>query len=244
MSINDSGHLGNLTGFDHLITAVKGYPPKYNPSRSEFTPAALDAKYAVSKIQNANYNLAESSNTHILDQRVVTYKTLNRLITNSFNSLKSSGLTPMVIEEVAQIVRKLKGQRAGKKPLLSPKAEGEPEPKQNSVSQLTFDERLNNFDKYIRRLEQIPQYDPNEEEITISALRAFYTILDESNKAAKSSKNMLDNVRIARGVEFYDKTNGLVTIGKETKLYIRSVFGANSPEFRQVSGITFKMYKN
>jgi hypothetical protein len=41
MGNSDSGHLGNLTGFNQLINSVKGYPQKYNPSTKQNSVSQL-----------------------------------------------------------------------------------------------------------------------------------------------------------------------------------------------------------
>jgi hypothetical protein len=68
--------------------------------------------------------------------------------------------------------------------------------------------------------------------------------MDDANKVTLKAKNDLSNSRIARNKEFYEKETGLIELGRGDKLYIKSVFGAKSPEYQQVSGIIFRSYKN
>jgi len=49
----------------------------------------------------------------------------------------------------------------------------------------------------------------------------------------------LANARIARNHLLYDRQTGMVAIANEVKKYIKSVFGASSPEYRQASAIKF-----
>ena len=41
----------------------------------------------------------------------------------------------------------------------------------------------------------------------------------------------------------YDPITGLVQTAKEIKQYVKSIFGATSSQFRQISGIEFKVRK-
>ena len=147
-------------------------------------------------------------------------------------------------EEVAIIIRKLQGARAGKKQALQSTAKGDNEPKQNSVSQLGYDERVSNFGKLISQLELIPEYMPNESDLSLSALGEYRISLDNANKAVLKDENDLSNCRLIRNKEFYAPETGLTERARADKLYIKALFGANSPQYHQVSGIGFKSLKN
>jgi hypothetical protein len=49
----------------------------------------------------------------------------------------------------------------------------------------------------------------------------------------------LSNARISRNDVLYKENIGLVDIAFDTKVYIKSVFGASSPQFKQVSKLNF-----
>ncbi len=244
MRNSDSGHNGNLTSFNLLITAVEGYSSVYNPSKKEFQAPNLRLKSAAAQQQITNHNKISGSCKVMIDKRAAVYDPLNSLVTSIFNYLKSTGGSKAAINEVGQVVRKLKGLRAGKKTIPAAQGEEQDEHKQISVSQLSFDDRLNNFDKLIYQLELIPDYLPNEAIFTLEDLRQYYMRMEAANKAVLKAKNELENAIIARNKEFYDKETGLIEIGKANKLYIKALYGPNSPEYRQVSGIAFKSFKN
>ena len=241
---SDSGHLGNLKSFDELLSAVKGFPAGYNPSKNEFQIKALEAKSVEGHHQISNLNVIMSVYKSAVEHRTVVYAPFQNLATSIFNFIKSTDASDEAIDNVAQIIRKLKGQRAGKK--VTPQAIGEKtqQSSQISVSQLSFNERLNNFDRLICQLEMIPQYLPNETNLTIAGLRDYYNRMDAANAAVLKAENDLSNARVTRNKEFYNPQTGLVEIGKGDKLYIKAIFGPSSPEYHQVSGISFKSYGN
>ena len=103
---------------------------------------------------------------------------------------------------------------------------------------------LDNFDKLIRQLEMVPQYAPNEADLTVTALREYWNAMDTANKAALKGDNDLSNCRLTRNNEFYAPESGLTEVAKADKLYIKALFGANSPQYHQLSGIPFRTYKN
>lgn len=243
MKSSESGFIGNLAGFDQLISAAEGYDKRYNPSNPNLTISALQGKSLLGHQQMANWNAFNSINKAITERRVVLYDPLDARVTSIFNILKSSKPSDEIILVMASLVRKFKGKRAGKKnppPALGEEPQG---PKQISVSQRGYDDRLNNFDKIIRQLELIPEYSPNEMNLTLVSLREYYNLIDAANKAAVKADVDFSNAIISRYKEFHDKETGLVETGKAGKLYIRGIFGARSPEYRQISKISFKTYK-
>ena len=64
------------------------------------------------------------------------------------------------------------------------------------------------------------------------------------NTAVATAYASISNSRIARNETLYSSSTGLVETANEVKKYIKSVFGASSPQFAQVKGIQFKIIKN
>jgi hypothetical protein len=244
MSHSDSGHLGNLKSFDELLSAVRGFSAGYNPSKDEFRINALEVKSAEGHNQITNMNVRMSAYKSAVEHRAMIYLPFQNLTTSIFNYVKSTDASDVNVDNVGQIIRKLKGQRAGKKVTPPAGAENQQASAQISVSQLSFNEQLNNFDRLIRQLEMIPQYVPNETHLSIAGLRDYYNRMNTANEALLKAENDLSNARLSRNKEFYDPETGLVEIGKGDKLYIKAIFGATSPQYRQVSGISFKSYGN
>jgi hypothetical protein len=112
-----------------------------------------------------------------------------------------------------------------------------------SSSQMSYDSRLDNFDKFIKLLVSVPQYIPNEEELKVASLTAKCNELKLRNRDAVSAAIMLSNARISRNEILYKEITGMVDITVDIKSYIKSLFGATSPQFRQVSKLTFNSVK-
>lgn len=244
MKGSEASHIGNLTNFDQLVSIIKGFGEVYNPANPVLKTPALEAKSLTAHAIITDMNTRVSAYRVAIERRVVIYQPFFGKITRIYNLLKSSGTSTVMQEEVAIIIRKLKGARSGKKlPAPAPGEEAQG-PKQISVSQLGYNEQLDNFDKLIRQLELIPQYAPNETDLTVTALREYWNAMDAANKAALKAENDLSNCRLVRNNEFYAPESGLTEVAKADKLYIKALFGANSPQYHQLSGIPFKTYKN
>jgi hypothetical protein len=244
MGNSDASHYGNVVSFDELTGNVRGFDSHFNPANSLFKTPALEAKSASAHSVIANYNLFFSAYNVAVEHRIKVYLPLANLVTRILNFVKSSGASEIVIAQVATTVRKLKGQRAGKK--LAVPAEGEVAdgPKQNSVSQVGFDNRLTNFDRLITQLESIPEYAPNESDLNTKDLRILWNLMESANKAVLNAENGLLTARSTRNTELYAPVTGLTRIGLGCKLYIKAAYGAKSPQYLQVAKIHFRTYNN
>ncbi|HNP67813.1 MAG TPA: hypothetical protein PKH16_07915 [Aequorivita sp.] len=54
----------------------------------------------------------------------------------------------------------------------------------------------------------------------------------------------VSNARLERNRILYQENTGLVDTALGVKKYIKSVYGAASPEYNQIKGIKFKNYKD
>ena len=152
------------------------------------------------------------------------------------------------MDESAQtIIRKIQGKRATAKKTDEEKqalaAEGKVV-KESSSSQMSFDSRLDSFDKLIKLLTSVTLYAPNEAELKVATLTALYTDFKTKNAAVVNANTALSNARILRNDLMYKPNTGLVDVALDTKSYIKSVYGSSSPQYKQVSKLAFKVILN
>lgn len=242
-STPETGHSKNVANFESLISYVKGYGETYNPSKASIKVPALELILSKSKQAIVDIDTAQPSYTNAVSAREFAFAPLSKLITRVNNAIKATDTTVLVDESVKTIVRKLQGTRASAKISEEDKkllAEDGKEVNQISASQMGYDNRLENFNKLIMLLESIPEYNPNEEDLKISTLKALYEDLKTKNTAVVETTTPLSNARIARNEVLYKPLAGLVDIAFDTKVYIKSVFGPSSPQYKQVSKLEFK----
>ncbi len=241
-STSETGHAKNVTNLESLITSIYAIGTSYNPSKDSIKLPALQTLLTASKESFNALNTAQSAYSIAVDAREVAFEPMGKLITRVFNALKASDSTVQVDESAHTIIRKLQGKRAVAKLTDEEKkaleAEGK-EVNQISVSQMGYDSRLDNLDKLISLLSTVPQYNPNEEELKIESLKAVYTALRTKNTEVVTAYVQLYNARNSRNEILYKPLTGLVDLASDSKTYIKSVFGATSPQFKQVSKLTF-----
>ena len=93
-------------------------------------------------------------------------------------------------------------------------------------------------------LESTPPYAPNEEDLKVASLKALYTSLKTTNTEVLTTSIQLSNARINRNEILYKPITGLVDIASDTKTYLKSVFGATSPQYKQISKLKFTTKKD
>jgi hypothetical protein len=89
-----------------------------------------------------------------------------------------------------------------------------------------------------------PSYAPNETELQITSLQARAQDLSNKNNQEASADTAVSNARLERNRILYQENTGLVDTALDVKKYVKSLFGASSPEYNQIKGIKFKKYKD
>ena len=82
-------------------------------------------------------------------------------------------------------------------------------------------------------------YLPNEVDLQTAQLEAYKLDLKARNQAVTDAYTAISNTRITRNDILYKAKTGLVDIAYDIKQYIKSLFGASSPQYKQVSGVKF-----
>ena len=108
-----------------------------------------------------------------------------------------------------------------------------------SASQMSYDSRIENLSKLIILLTNEPLYAPNENDLKVVALNTLLNQLKITNTAVINVTTPISNARLNRNKILYLAVTGLYDIQNEVKKYVKSVYGATSPEYKQISNIKF-----
>ncbi len=241
-STSETGHAKNVANFEDLTSFCAGYGVSYNPGKASIKLTALDTKHteAVNGLATVKTNLPPWTNA--VSSRQIVFEPLSKLITRVVSAVTASDVPRQLIPDVKTIARKIQGTRASeKKPTVvdDPNTPEDESPKSISASQMSFDSRIENMDKLIQFLAAQPAYAPNEPELTVAGLTTVLADMQANNTAVINAYTPLSNARINRNKILYDEATGLVTVAADVKAYIKSVFGAASPQYKQVSGLKF-----
>lgn len=235
-SKSETGHAKNIANFQTLIEFVKGYGSAYNPSKQNLQLPALDAlkesaDTALADLlsKNAKYNVKVS-------ERQEAFSNLRTLATRLINALQATDAANGIINDAKAYNRKIQGKKAfapkiptGTNALL---------PNTISTSQQSYDQLIQHLSGIKTILESEPSYIPNETDLQIGTLTSKITDLQNKNIAVANAYTDVSNSRIVRNQIIYTGENSIFETAADVKKYIKSVFGAASPQFAQVKGLS------
>ncbi|MGD9581027.1 MAG: hypothetical protein AB7V50_06615 [Vampirovibrionia bacterium] len=205
-STSETGHAKNVANFEKLVAETSAFGETFNPSKATLKLTALNTQLATARAAIAAVNSAEPAYKNAVSARDAAFAPLGKLITRINNALKASDTTTQEDESALTLVRKLQGRRATAKKTEDEKKAAAAEGKEIveiSSSQMSFDSRLDNFDKLIKLLSSIPAYAPNEADLKVEALTALYNDLKAKNMAVINAETPLSTARIARNDVLY-----------------------------------------
>jgi hypothetical protein len=242
-SSTETGHAKNVATFETLISFCTGYGTAYNPTKTTLTIANLKSLHtsALTTLQQVKTNKTAFDNA--TNQRQLAFKDLKPFATKLVNALAVSDANKLVLANAKTINRKIQGTPASKANKIKvenvlPNAT-ENTVKTISTSQQSYDSMIDHFTKLIETISQETTYAPNETELKIVNLQAKLDVLKTTNTSQINANTAWSNARIERDNLLYNVTTGLVQIALDVKRYVKSVFGATSPQIKQINSLVF-----
>ena len=236
-STSEVGHAKNVANFQDLIEFVIGYGATYNPSKNSLK---LPQLIALKDNAQAKLNDVITKNTiynNKVNERMVAFSNLKSFSTRLVNALQTTDATNETINNAKTFNRKMQGKKAST--TQTPTDPNAPAPATISTSQQSYDQLIQHLAGLKSVLETEPSYTPNEIELQIATIDSKIADLSAKNTAVATAYTNISNSRISRNETLYTSENGIYETASEVKKYIKSVFGASSPQYNQVSGIKF-----
>ena len=234
-STSETGHAKNVDNLGLLISNIASYGDRYKPTNPSILLEALKKMEADGRAAVLAVNDAMPIYSRATIERDNAFAPLGQLVTRSLNSLRASSSSEQTDEAASAIVRKIRGNRTTAKTA----AATDVKVATVSTSQQSYDSIIDNYERYIQYLAATPEYAPNEEDIKLPALKALAVDLRAKNTACNNAKVAIDNARMARNRALYEPLTGLVDVALDAKTYIKSLFGATSPEYKLIGKIEF-----
>ena len=237
-STQETGHAKNVSNLETMVSYCTGYGVVYNPSNSDISLSELTTLHNESK---ASIKLVKTTGTPFNDvegQRQLIFKPLKPLSTKVLGAIRSSGAPSTVIADAETINRKIQGKRADNSVVETPTEEA---PKDKiSVSQQSYEMQIDHLEKLIELADVEPKYNPNEVPLQVATLTNYKTELETINTTVKNTYTPYSNAMIARNKKLYNSETGLVARAQLVKNYVKSIFGASSPEYKLINKLSFK----
>lgn len=86
-------------------------------------------------------------------------------------------------------------------------------------------------------------YHPNEAHLQVATLQTRLAAMETANTDVTAEAVPLSNSRIDRNDILYDNDDNLCDRAGLVKKYVKSLYGASSPQYSQVRGLEFKKVK-
>jgi len=239
-STSEVGHAKNVANFQDLIAFCESYGTDYNPVNPIISIPKLQTLRQ--KAEDAIQAVHATKATFMIatNERQQEFQKLEPLATRILNALAVATADTRIVNDVRTLVKKIRGEAS--KPKTDEAQPGQEVQRTVSNSQQSYDKLVDHFAAIIEILKQVPAYAPNETELGLSGLELYLSELKKKNTDIVNTYTPYSNVLMQRNYTLYDKLVGLVPVAKLVKSYVKSLFGASSPQYRQVGAIEFRKY--
>ena len=248
-STSEVGHAKNVANFQQLITICQGYGAAYNPAEISIKIPALTAQHTNTDTLIDNVELAAKNYHQGVGLRKAEFDPLKSFSTQIVSAYVAVKTSKQNIANAKTINAKIQGVKLKKvketvqtqttedQKTITPVAETS---KEISASQQSYDQLIEHFSKLVTLLSADPLFLPNEVPLQSASLNAKLSALKTANLNLGVVYTAVTNTRIARDHSLYDESTGLCDTAQTVKAYVKSVFGASSPEFKMLDKIRFK----
>jgi hypothetical protein len=232
----ESGMSTYVAHFQLLIDVVMSFGEKYQPFNERLAIPELErvldkARESIEEVDRL-VPLALSAES----KRHDAFAGLPALATRVGATAKVSDIDTMALTRIEEVIRKIHGARHHQ---IKPDDEGN----HVSVSQVSFSEQVEHLKQLTDIVDEQENYRPMEEDITPGALRKYALVLADLNNHALATVPPLAAARLARNEILYAPKTGMMDTAHMVKEYVKAVFGAGSPQFKEINHITFKTKK-
>ena len=234
-STSEVGHAKNVANLQKLTEQVTVYT-LYNPPVDNLKIANLIALYSTASTKLNEVEEKRNANKNAITLRQSTFENLKSTCTKIINHLEILGLPEGTLDQAKSLNRLIQG---GQKKTTIPTEEGKEEPKTISTSRQSYTQQAENFGILLQLLSTIPTYNPNENDLKLTNLNTYKESLVSSTHAVDQTEAELNNKLIERDNILYADGTGLYSIAQNVKKYVKSLYGATSTEYANVSSIKF-----
>lgn len=239
--MSEQGHIKNVANFGRYISYIIGYGADYNPPVQWIKLIELQAKQTDFQAAIDSVTPKTAAETLAVNERQTGFDDLQKLAPRLLAAAEASTADQLFSNDVRSIVRKLQGRRTTPKVKDNPLTPDIDESKQNaSASQMSYDNQLGFFAELIDLLKANADYKPNETELKTASLEARLADLQAKNQAVITATAEARTARNARDAMLYNHPQGVKELADLIKKYVKSLYGANSPQLKQLQALKFK----
>ena len=208
----------------------------YNPPVDNIKVANLQTLYTTASTKLNEVEDKRNNNKNAITLRQSAFENLKSTATKIINHLGILGLPQGTIDQAKSLNRLIQG---GQKKATTPPEEGKEETRTVSTSRQSYTQMADNFGILLQLLGTIPTYNPNEDDLKLTNLNTYKDSLVSSTQSVDQTEAELNNKLIERDQLLYADGTGIYSIAQNVKKYVKSIYGATSTEYANVSAIKF-----
>ena len=238
-SQSEVGHAKNVANLQKLTEQVNVYT-LYNPPVDNLKLVNLQTLYTTASTKLSEVEDKRHANKNAITLRQSAFENLKSTCTKIINLLDILGLSQGTLDQAKSLNRTIQGGQ--KKTTTPPQDPNNQQPTTNnsiSTSRQSYTQQAENFGILLQLLSTIPSYTPNEDDLKLINLNIYKDSLVSSTQAVDQTEAELNVKLIERDQILYAESTGLYSIAQNVKKYVKSIYGATSPEYANVSDIEF-----
>jgi len=222
-----------------MIAACTGMGALYQPSNANLERASMNALLTEVEglMDGVQTDLVPWKNK-VADRENI-YAGVRSRTTQILAAFKASGADENKVDNVQTFHRQVHGARAKALPVDNPSTP-EDESKGNSVSHQSYVQVAEAFGQIVKLIEGEPLYNPNETDLRVPTNQTLHNNMETANDEVITAVVPWKNSMIVRNNRLSDDADSILERQKLVKEYVKSAFGANSPQYAQVKGLEFK----
>lgn len=234
-STSEVGHAKNVANLQKLTEQVNVYT-LYNPPVDNLKVANLQTLYTTASAKLSEVEDKRNSNKNAISLRQSAFENLKSTCTKIINHLEILGLPQGTIDQAKSLNRAIQG---GQNKTTTPPDENGQPTNTISTSRQSYTQQAENFGILLQLLSTIPTYTPNEDDLKLPNLNSYKGSLVGSTQSVDQTEAELNYKLIERDQILYADGTGLYSIAQNVKKYVKSLYGATSTEYANVSSIKF-----
>lgn len=237
-STSETGHIVNLANFKKIIERCEEFGTVYDPPNTDITLANMTSKWTEADGLHSECLVALEATKIPINDRELLFQEILRLAVRSVNLYACTKATKLAVRDARGYLNRLTGHRVK----IARLEDGTPDPNYVSNSQRSYVKKTEHLERLIELYKTDSNYAPNEAVLQISNLE----------QKLEEAKAINDDVHglIARAIKkrtdrdhaLYDVGTGIVDLSLACKKYVRSLFGANSPEAASVTSLSLRRF--
>jgi len=227
----------NVEAFEKLLGICIGYGGTYKPEHLNLQVQNMNAMLINAQHVLREVSAAKTAHENATDIREVSFADMDNLCTRIIGALKASDALPQTVDNAKVMTRRIKGEKAHKRPAIEVPDEGKP--KTRVARGQDHASIVSHFEKVLQTLVAEPLYHPNETDLSVAGLTAKLDTLRLHNANVIETRVKWLLARDRRNAMLYKEAGNLYKTAMIAKEYIKSAFGYQSEVYQQVGKLRF-----